>query len=984
MSASNSSKQLFSFYALFFFSLICSIKSDELQVLLKLKSALQSSNSNAFSSWDSGISPCRFSGITCDANGTVTQIELSNQMLAGVLPFDSICQLQSLEKLSVGFNSLYGAVTEDLNNCVKLQYLDLGNNAFTGAFPEISSLNQLQYLYLNGSGFSGTFPWKSLENMSNLVQLSVGDNPFDPKPFPEEVLKLKKLNWLYMANCSLQGKIPAGIGDLTELIRLELSDNSISGEIPAEIGKLQKLWMLELYDNKIRGKLPSGLGNLSNLEFFDASMNHLEGNLSELRTLTNLVSLQLFSNQFSGEVPAEFGEFEKLVNLSLYSNQLTGPLPQKMGSWAKFDFIDVSENFLSGPIPPDMCKQGTMTKLLMLQNRFTGEIPATYANCSSLQRFRVSNNSLSGTFPSGIWGLPVVEIIDIEFNQIEGEITSDIKNAKTLGTLTTGHNKLTGQLPEEISQAAALVKVELNNNQLSGQIPDAIGELKHLSSLKLQSNSLSGSMPESLGSCVSLSDVNMADNSLSGKIPPSLGSLPTLNSLNLSGNELSGQIPESLSYLRLSLLDLSNNELTGPIPKSLSIEAYNGSFSNNPGLCSESVRTFRQCPTDTGMSKDVHTLIICFALGSIILLVTVGCFLYLRKREKDHERSSKEESWDVKSFHVLTFSENEILDSIKPDNLIGKGGSGNVYRVMLSNGLELAVKHIWNTDSGDRKKSRITAPMIGKRAGKSKEFDAEVQTLSSIRHVNVVKLYCSITSEDSSLLVYEYLPNGSLWDRLHNCKKLELDWETRHEIGLGAAKGLEYLHHGCERPVIHRDVKSSNILLDEFLKPRIADFGLAKIVQANSNKDSTHVIAGTHGYIAPEYGYTCKVNEKSDVYSFGVVLMELVSGKRPIEPEYGEGKNIVHWVCSKLKTRESILSIVDPKIPSAYKDDAIKVLRIAILCTARLPELRPTMRSVVQMLQDAEPCKLVGIVIGKDPDAKRKGATDTGKFNPAP
>ncbi|GLT65204.1 hypothetical protein SLA2020_376480 [Shorea laevis] len=602
----------------------------------------------------------------------------------------------------------------------------------------------------------------------------------------------------------------------------------------------------------------------------------------------------------------------------------------------------------------------------------------TYASCSSFQRFRVSNNSLSGTFPNGIWGLPVVEIIDIEFNQIEGEITSVIKNAKTLGTLTTGHNKLTGEFPEEISQAAALVKVELNNNQLSGRISDSIGELKHLSSLKLQSNSLSASIPASLGSCVSLSDVNMADNSLSGKIPSSLGSLPTFNSLNLSGNKLSGQIPESLSYLRPSLLDLSNNELTDPIPKSLSIEAYNGSFSNNPGLCSESVRSFRKCPTDNGMSKDVRTLIICFALGSIILLVTVGCFLYLRTREKDHERSLKEESWDVKSFHVLTFSEDEILDSIKPDNLIGKGGSGNVYRVMLSNGLKLAVKHIWNTDSGGRKKLRITNPMIGKRAGKSKEFDAEVQTLSSIRHVNVVKLYCSITSEDSSLLVYEYLPNGSLWDRLHNCKKLELDWETRHEIGLGAAKGLEYLHHGCERPVIHRDVKSSNILLDEFLKPRIADFGLAKIVEANSIKDSTHVIVGTHGYIAPEYGYTCKVNEKSDVYSFGVVLMELVSGKRPIEPEYGEGKDIVHWVCSKLKTSESRLSVVDPKIPSAYKDDAIKVLRIAILCTARLPELRPTMRSVVQMLQDAEPCKLVGIVIGKDPDTMRKEAMDTG------
>ncbi|GKV33510.1 hypothetical protein SLEP1_g42015 [Rubroshorea leprosula] len=975
MSGANSFKPSFSLYALFFFLLFRSINCDELQILLKLRSALQSSNTDTFTSWESRNSPCSFDGITCGANGMVTGIELSNRMLTGLLPFDLICQLQSLEKLSMGFNYLNGEVTGDLNKCVKLQYLDLRVNAFTGVFPETPSLSQLQYLYLNKSGFSGTFPWKSLENMTNLVMLSLGDNSFDPTPFPDEILKLKKLNWLYMANCSLEGNIPAGIGDLTELVNLELSKNNLSGEIPAEIGKLRNLWQLELFSNSLTGKLPTELGNLTNLELFDASRNHLEGNLSALRTLANLVSLQLYMNQFSGEIPAEFGEFKKLVNLSLYKNQLTGPLPQKLGSWAEFDFIDASENFLTGTIPPDMCKQGTMKALLMLQNNLTGEIPATYGNCTTLKRFRVSNNSLSGVIPSGIWGLPNLNIIDIQFNQIEGEVTSDIRNAKALGQLFAGYTKLSGELPEEISQATDLVAVELNNNQFSGKIPGTIGELKQLSSIKLQGNKLSGSIPDSLGSCVSLSDINMADNSLSGQIPSSLGSLPTLNSLNLSRNELSGHIPMSLSSLRLSLLDLSNNKLTGRIPQSLSIEAYNGSFTGNVGLCSETViNFFRRCSRKSGMSKDVHTLIVCIALGSTILSVSLGCFLFLRKTEKDREHSLKEESWDVKSFHVLTFSEDEILDSIKQDNLIGKGGSGNVYRVVLSNGLELAVKHIWKTDSGGREKPhRTTTPMLGKRTGKSKEFDAEVQTLSSIRHVNVVKLYCSITSEDSSLLVYEYLPNGSLWDMIHTCKKLELQWETRYEIGLGAAKGLEYLHHGCERPVIHRDVKSSNILLDEFLKPRIADFGLARIVQANSGKDSTHVIAGTHGYIAPEYGYTYKVNEKSDVYSFGVVLMELVTGKRPIEPEYGESKDIVHWVYSKIKTKEGILGMVDPKIPSAFKEDAIKVLRIAIMCTARLPETRPTMRIVVLMLEEADPRQLVGPVAEKEADPKEQG-----------
>ncbi|KAF3447433.1 hypothetical protein FNV43_RR12619 [Rhamnella rubrinervis] len=593
-------------------------------------------------------------------------------------------------------------------------------------------------------------------------------------------------------------------------------------------------------------------------------------------------------------------------------------------------------------------------------------------------------NSLSGVIPAGIWGLPEVNIIDIDSNQFEGPITSDIEKAKALAQLFAGNNRLTGELPDEISGATSLVSIDLSENRLSGRIPAAIGDLKKLGTLYLRGNLFSGSIPKSLGSCVSLTDLNMAKNSLSGKIPTSLGSLPGLNALNLSQNELSGRIPETLAALRLSLFDLSYNRLAGPIPQSLSIAAYNGSFSGNPGLCSINISSFRRCLPDSDKSRDVRTLIICFAVGLIILLGCLAWFMYLKRKEKDdQDRSLKEESWDVNSFHVLSFTEDEILDSIKEENLIGKGGSGKVYKASLLNGKDLAVKHLWDTDIKGTKKIKSTTPMLGRHTRKSKEFDAEVKTLSSVRHVNVVKLYCSITSEDSSLLVYEYLPNGSLWDRLHTVQKMKLDWDSRHEIAVGAAKGLEYLHHGCDRPVIHRDVKSSNILLDEFMKPRIADFGLAKIVQANGGKDSTQVIAGTHGYIAPEYGYTYKVNEKSDVYSFGVVLMELVTGKRPIEPEFGENQDIVSWICSKLKSRESILSLVDSNIPEALKEEAIKVLKIAVLCTTRQPELRPSMRSVVQMLEDAEPCKLMGIIITKDGTSMKKEVTDAKKLNPA-
>ncbi|XP_004299841.1 PREDICTED: receptor-like protein kinase HAIKU2-like [Fragaria vesca subsp. vesca] len=968
-------------YLLFFvFLLSHAAAADELQLLLKLKSSLQDSNTQLFSTWDSSstanYSFCSFTGITCNGVNSVLEIDLSNKKLSGSLPLDSICQLPSLEKLAFGSNFLHGTITEDLRNCTTLKYLDLGNNMFSGSVPDISSLSKLEHLHLNGSHFSGIFPWTSLTSMTGLIRLSLGDNPFDPSPFPKEVVNLNKLEWLYLANCSIQGTIPSEIGNLVELINLELSDNNMTGEIPAEIRKLTKLWQLELYANGFTGKLPFGLRNLTKLENFDASGNHLEGDLNELRFLTNLVSLQLYDNNFSGELPEEFGEFKRFVNLSLYGNKLTGNLPQKLGSWSEMNFIDVSENFLTGTIPPDMCKKGTMTQLLMLQNKLTGDIPANYAKCTTLTRFRVNNNSLSGVVPAGLWGLPNVTIIDLTSNQFEGPITSDIGNAKKLAQFLVSYNRLSGELPDELSETTSLVSVVLNNNQFSGKIPAKVGDLKQLSTLYLQSNLLSSSIPKSLGSCSFLSDLNMANNSLSGEIPSSLGSLPTLNSLDLSHNDLSGKIPESLASLRLSMFDLSHNRLTGAVPKSLSIAAYNGSLSGNPGLCSMDITYFPRCSPEKEMSDDVRTLIICFSVGTAILFVSLIGFVFLKRKEKDQDRSLKEESWDVKSFHVITFSEDEILDSITQENLIGKGGSGNVYKVSLSNGKDLAVKHIWNTDPSGRKMLKSSTPMLGGRrsssGSKSKEFDAEVQTLSSIRHVNVVKLFCSITSEDSSLLVYEYLPNGSLWDRLHMCEKMKLDWDTRYEIAVGAAKGLEYLHHSCERLVIHRDVKSSNILLDEFLKPRIADFGLAKIVQTNGINDSTHVVAGTHGYIAPEYGYTYKVNEKSDVYSFGVVLMELVTGKKPIDPSFGDNKDIVNWICDNLKCRESVLGVVDSYIPEAYREEAIKVLRIAILCTARLPELRPSMRSVVQMLEEAhEPMKLLGIVISKDGSSKK-------------
>lgn len=941
------------------------------EILNKFKTNFANSNTQVFTTWNANNHICNFTGIICNEESFVKEIAIPEQKLEGTLDFESICDIESLEKISLGLNLLHGTISSHLSKCSNLTHLDLGMNFFEGEFVEISSLRKLEFLNLNMSGFSGRFPWKSLEKLTNLTYLSLGDNPFEKTSFPLEILNLYKLEVLYLTNSSIEGTIPNEIKNLVSLQRLELSDNFLMGVIPDGITKLANLQILELYDNQISGVFPLGFGQLVTLKYLDVSNNSLEGDVHELRTLTNLESLQLFENKFSGEIPAEFGEFKFLKEFSIYKNKFTGELPAKIGSWADFEYIDVSENMFTGLIPPDMCKKGKFLSFLMLQNNFTGGLPETYANCSSLQRLRISKNSLSGRVPDGIWSLPYLEMIDLAMNQFEGQVGHNIGEANSLAQLFISNNRFSGELPEEISNVSSLVEIELMYNQFSGEIPAKIGDLKKLTSLYIQGNFFSGTIPESIGSCVSLNEINFAGNMFTGNIPASFGSLRVLNSLNMSNNKLSGVIPESLSSLKLSLIDLSNNMLIGRVPESLLAEAYDGSFSGNPGLCADGSRGTRQCsPVSGGSGGGLGVAKYCFIAGALVLVLSVSCFFLIKMRYKDRENLiNRSFSWHMKQFHIITFSEGEIVQSLKRENLIGKGGSGNVYKVELGCGKKLAVKHMLKPtidSASDQKNYPSSATILPKRKSRCPEYDAEVATLSSIRHVNVVKLYCSITSDDSNLLVYEYMPNGSLWDRLHTYQKIEMDWNVRYEIAVGAAKGLEYLHHGCERPVIHRDVKSSNILLDEEMKPKIADFGLAKIVQPNKVMDSTHLIAGTYGYIAPEYGYTHKVTEKSDIYSFGVVLMELVTGKKPVEPEFGENKDIVFWVHDEMKSKGNVISLVDSYISDESKEDAAKVLNIAIHCTMRFPAQRPSMRMVVHLLEQVEPHSPFDIVIDND------------------
>ncbi|CAN6344066.1 unnamed protein product [Urochloa humidicola] len=975
---------------LLFLAITGAAAAAEVDALIAFKTTLTIPPAAAsfFATWDATASDaCTFTGVRCSGTGTsraVTGVSLAGlNVSAASVPFAALCKsLPSLTTLSLPANSFRGGI-DGVVSCSSLQVLDIAFNGFGGKIPDLSPLTKLRSLNVSSNIFSGNFPWASLASMPGLALLALGDNPFlEPTDtFPDEVTKLTNLTVLYMSAVNIRGVIPPGIGNLVKLVDLELSDNHLTGVIPPEIVKLTNLTMLELYNNSLSGELPAGFGKLTNLQFFDASTNKLNGSLTELRSLKNLVSLQLFFNNFSGGVPPEFGEFRDLVNLSLYSNNLTGELPASLGSWGNLNFIDVSTNALSGPIPPDMCKQGTMRKLLMLENNFSGGIPASYASCKTLLRFRVSKNSLSGEVPGGLWALPNLNILDLAGNQFNGSIGDGIGSAAAMANLLLAGNRFSGAIPASIGGAASLETVDLSGNEISGEIPASIGSLSRLNSLHAQGNAISGEIPASIGSCSALSEVNLAGNSLAGAIPPELGDLPRLNSLDLSRNQLTGAVPASFAALKLSSLNLSDNQLSGPVPEPLAIPAYGESFAGNPGLCASNDGAggfLRRCPPGTGArsaSAAARLAVTCILAVTAVLLAAAGVALYLKKRRRAAEAAAmgkgnklwaqrKKGSWDLKSFRVVAFDEREIVAGVRDENLIGSGGSGNVYRVKLGNGAVVAVKHVTRRAAMVAPASDAAA-MLPRSASSAerrwwREFEAEVGTLSAIRHVNVVKLLCSITSEDggASLLVYEHLPNGSLYDRLHT-GKAELRWSERHEIALGAARGLEYLHHGCDRPILHRDVKSSNILLDEAFKPRLADFGLAKILTAGGGDSSARVVAGTLGYMAPEYAYTWKVSEKSDVYSFGVVLLELVTGRPAMVAAEAAGGgaavDLVEWVARRLEGgRDKVMALVDARVTEGWaREEAVRVLRVAVLCTSRTPAMRPSMRSVVQMLEDA-------------------------------
>ncbi|XP_011027952.1 PREDICTED: leucine-rich repeat receptor-like protein kinase TDR [Populus euphratica] len=971
-----------------------------LQSLLSIKTFLKDP-SNTFHDWNfpntSGLIQepvwCSWSGIKCNpATAQITSLDLSHRNLSGAIPAE-IRYLTSLVHLNLSGNTFDGLLQPAIFELSDLRILDISHNNFNSTFPPgISKLKFLRVFNAYSNNFTGPLP-KEFVWLRYLEELNLGGSYFTGE-IPRSYGSFLRLKYLHLAGNELEGPLPPDLGFLSQLEHLELgyhpllsgnvpeefalltnlkyldiSKCNLSGSLPPQLGNLTKLENLLLFMNRFTGEIPVSYTNLKALKALDLSVNQLSGAIPDgLSSLKELNRLSLLKNQLTGEIPPGIGELPYLDTLELWNNNLSGVLPQKLGSNGNLLWLDVSNNSLSGPIPPNLCQGNKLYKLILFSNKFLGKLPDSLANCTSLSRFRIQDNQLNGSIPYGLGLLPNLSYVDLSKNNFTGEIPDDLGNSEPLHFLNISDNSFHTALPSNIWSAPNLQIFSASSCKLVSKIPDFIG-CSSLYRIELQDNMFNGSIPWDVGHCERLISLNLSRNSLTGIIPWEISTLPAIADVDLSHNLLTGSIPSNFGNCStLESFNVSYNLLTGPIPASGTIfpNLHPSSFSGNQGLCGgvlpkpcaadtlgagEMEVRHRQQPKRTA-GAIVWIMAAAFGIGLFVLVAGTRCFHANYGRRFSDEREIG--PWKLTAFQRLNFTADDVLECLSiSDKILGMGSTGTVYKAEMPGGEIIAVKKLW----GKHKEN------IRRRRG----VLAEVDVLGNVRHRNIVRLLGCCSNRECTMLLYEYMPNGNLHDLLHGKNKADNlvgDWLTRYKIALGVAQGICYLHHDCDPVIVHRDLKPSNILLDGEMEARVADFGVAKLIQSD---ESMSVIAGSYGYIAPEYAYTLQVDEKSDIYSYGVVLMEIISGKRSVDAEFGDGNSIVDWVKSKIKAKDGVNDILDKDAGASIasvREEMMQMLRIALLCTSRNPADRPSMRDVVLMLQEAKPKrKLPGSIV---------------------
>ncbi|OAY81685.1 putative LRR receptor-like serine/threonine-protein kinase IRK [Ananas comosus] len=649
-----------------------------------------------------------------------------------------------------------------------------------------------------------------------------------------------------------------------------------------------------------------------------------------------VVELSLSGFSLSGKLNRGLLQLQALRKLSLARNNFSGALNPRLAQMESLWSVDLSENALSGPIPDEFFAQCRSIRALNLaKNGFFGQIPGSLGSCSTLVALNLSSNRLSGALPSSLWSLYGLRSLDLSDNSLAGEIPWGVNRLYNLRSISLRGNRLNGKVPEDIGGCLQLKSIDFGTNLLYGNIPESMRNLSLCSYLSLGSNSLAGEVPSWIGDLRSLDTIT---NNLTGPIPAAMANLTNIQIIDLSFNNLTGPIPKKFSDIpHLISFNISHNLFSGDLPSGNFFNTIPpSSVSDNPGICGGVVN--KSClgppkpivlnPNSSSANSNSSTRVRSAAARSAAALALADDYY---SRSPSHDSNSGKLVMFSSNDPDFNFGDHAILNK---NCELGRGGFGTVYKTILKDGRNMAIK-------------KLTVSSLVKS---QEDFEREVKKLGKLRHPNLVTLEGYYWTPSLQLLMYEFIPGGSLYKHLHESSGLiHLSWQERFDTILGIARSLAHLHR---MNVIHYNLKSSNILIDGSGEAKVADYGLAKLLPTLDRYVLSSKVQSALGYMAPEFALkTVKITEKCDVYGFGVLVLEIVTGRRPVE--YLEDDVVV--LCDVVRGALEggrAEGCMDERLGGKFPvEEAVPVVKLGLICTSQVPSNRPEMTEVVKILE---------------------------------
>ncbi|XP_015951388.1 LOW QUALITY PROTEIN: receptor-like kinase TMK3 [Arachis duranensis] len=825
------------------------------------------------------------------------------------------CNGKRVSQIQAKNLNLIGPLPQSFNQLTMLENLGLQNNKLNGPLPSFIGLKMLKFAFLNHNEFD-SIPYDFFEGLESLEVLALDYNvnlnaSNGGWKFPLTLQGSTQLTNVSCMSCSMVGPIPEFLGSMVSLSVLQLSGNNLSGAIPASfkgIG-LQILWL----NNQGGGGL--------------------DGTIDVFATMVSLTSLWLHGNNFKGTIPKNIGDLASLKDLNLNGNQLVGVIPDSLAK-LQLEHLDLNNNHLMGPTPKFVTPKVTFDS-----NNFCETKPGV--SCSYEVMALIE-------FLSGL---------DYPLNLVNSWIGDNPCEGPWLGIKCNANGKVSmiilskfnfsGTLSPSVAKLDSLVEIRLGGNKISGVVPSNWTSLRSLKLLDLSGNNISGPLPSFDKSLKIVTDGNplLMNHSTPHKLPPSSvnkpnpssgrGELSSVDTPSAPSNSNSGSSLELKNPKRknLVLIVTSIVGIVAAIILLIPVYLYCFKGRNEASKGSSSLVVHPRDPSDS----DNVVKVVVASNGNGRSISTVSASGSGNLNTSGNAVSHVIEAGNlVISVQVLR----GITKNFAPENELGRGGFGGVYKGELDDGTKIAVK-------------RMEAGVISRKA--LDEFQSEIAVLSKVRHRNLVSLLGYSVEGTERLLVYEYMPQGALSKHLFQWKSLQLEplsWKRRLNIALDVARGMEYLHTLAHQSFIHRDLKSSNILLGDDFRAKVSDFGLVKLAP-DGKKSVVTRLAGTFGYLAPEYAVTGKITTKADVFSFGVVLMELLTGLTALDEDRPEeSQYLAAWFWNIKSDKEKLMNAIDPALEKQDETfESISIIaELAGHCTAREPNQRPDMGYAVSIL----------------------------------